>query len=238
MVRILVADDEQDLAWAVRRSLCNEGYEVLCAYNGAEALALALRDRPDLVILDIVMPGLDGLEVCRRLRQSPALASVPVLFLTVRDSIQDRIEGLDAGSDDYLVKPFDLGELKARVRALLRRTRLGAEGAPGFPAQESVLVVGSLTLYLNLPQVTVGEKTVQLTPTEFALLHYLMLHPDRALSSATLLRDVWGYRSEEAASSVVRWHVKNLRAKIEPDPAHPVYICTLPHHGYMLRSDV
>ena len=121
MARILLADDEQDLVWAVRHSLSDEGYEVLTAYDGMEALAIARCHRPDLVILDIAMPRLDGLQVCRRLRRDPTLAAVPILFLTVRSAIEDRIKGLDEGGDDYLVKPFDLEELKARVKALLRR---------------------------------------------------------------------------------------------------------------------
>ena len=131
MAHILVVDDEVDLAWALRQSLSDEGYEVSIAQDGQQAIAAVARQCPDLIILDINMPRMDGLEVCRRLRRDPSCAAVPVLFLTVRSGIQDRIKGLDEGGDDYLSKPFDLGELKARVRALLRRaqpvaTRLGA----------------------------------------------------------------------------------------------------------------
>ena len=170
--RILLVDDEQALVWALRHSLSDEGYKVLAAGNGAEALALAQRKSPDLVILDIVMPGLDGLEVCRRLRRDPALAAVPILFLTVRNSVKDRVIGLNGGADDYLIKPFDVQELKARVRSLLRRSRSTAK-ALGLD-QDSTLVVGSLTLDLRCRKVCVGDRIVQLTPTEFHLLHHLM----------------------------------------------------------------
>jgi DNA-binding response OmpR family regulator len=237
MNRILLVDDEQDLVWAVRHSLNDEGYEVLTAYDGVEALAVARRHRPDLVILDIVMPRLDGLQVCHVLRRDPALAAVPVLFLTVRNAIDDRIKGLDGGGDDYLVKPFDLGELKARIRALLRRSRPAPEGAPGLEGRNSLLKVGPLTLDLHTCQVRVGGKTVQLTPTEFDLLHHLMVHLGEVFSSQQLLQQVWGYPPETADPGLVRWHIKNLRAKIEPDPAQPVYIRTIPRHGYILRRD-
>jgi len=235
MPRILLVDDEQDLVWAVRHSLSDDGHEVLTAYDGMEALAVARRHRPDLVILDIVMPRLDGLQVCRKMRRDPTLAAVPILFLTVRSAIEDRIKGLDEGGDDYLVKPFDLEELKARVKALLRRSRSAPEGGSGPEGQGSLLVVGPLTLDLHTRQVRVGEKTVQLTPTEFDLLHHLMTHPGEVYSSRQLLRQVWGYPPKTADPGLVRWHVKNLRAKIEPDPAHPVYIRTVPRHGYMLE---
>jgi len=230
MARILVVDDEQDLVWAVRQSLSDEDYEVLTAYDGVEALAVAQRHRPDLVILDIAMPRLDGLQVCRRMRRDPTLAAVPILFLTVRSAIKDRIKGLDEGGDDYLAKPFDLGELKARVRALLRRSRPAPEGSPGL-----LLVAGLLVLDLHTREVRVGEKTVQLTPTEFDLLHHLMTHPGEVYSSRQLLRQVWGYPPKTADPGLVRWHIKNLRTKIEPDPAHPVYILTVSRHGYMFE---
>ena len=235
MSRILVVDDEQDLAWAVRHSLCDEGYEVVTAYNGVEAIAMAQRHRPDLIILDIVMPQLDGLEVCHNLRRDPTLAAVPILFLTVRRAIEDRIKGLDEGGDDYLVKPFDLQELKARVRALLRRGRSHPE-RPEFEGQRSPLIVGQLTLGITTRQVHCGGKTLQLTPTEFHLLKHLMVHRGQVLSERQLLQDVWNYPPGTANLSLVRWHIKNLRAKIEPNPAYPIYIRTVPHHGYKLEG--
>jgi len=230
MPRILVVDDEQDLVWAVRQSLSDEGHEVLTAYDGVEALDVARRHHPDLVILDIAMPRLDGLQVCRKLRRDPTLAAVPILFLTVRSAIEDRVKGLDEGGDDYLAKPFNLEELKARVRALLRRGRPAPEGSPG-----PLLVASLLVLDLHTRQVRVREKVVQLTPIEFKLLHYLMTHPGEVFSSRQLLRRVWGYPPESADPGLVRWHIKNLRTKIEPDPTHPFYIRTVHRHGYMFE---
>ena len=235
MVRILVADDEQDLAWALRHSLTDEGYEVICAYDGLEALKLARSDRPDVIILDIAMPVLDGLEVCRRLRRDPALAAVPILFLTVRRDPEDRVRGLNHGSDDYLVKPFDLRELKARIRALLRRSQRHTARLPS--SEDTELVVGSLTLDLNRKLGKLGERSVRLTPTEFALLRYLMLHPGQLFSSQELLRAVWRYDPAATAPSLVRWHIRNLRFKIEPDPSQPTYLRTASRHGYFLASD-
>ena len=235
MARILLVDNEQDLVWAVQHSLSDEGYEVLTAYDGVEALAIAQRHRPDLVILDIIMPRLDGLQVCRKLRRDPTLAAVPILFLTVRSAIEDRIKGLDEGGDDYLVKPFDLEELKARVRALLRRARATPEGGPGAEGQGPLLVAGPLTLDLHTCQVHVGSETAQLTPTEFDLLHHLMTHPAEVFSSQQLLQQVWGYPPRVGDPGTVRWHIKNLRTKIEPDPDQPVYIRTVPHHGYVFE---
>jgi DNA-binding response OmpR family regulator len=236
MSRILLVDDEPDLVWAVRHSLRDEGHEVLAAYDGMEALSVAHRDRPDLVILDIVMPRLDGLQVCHRLRRNPTLGTVPILFLTERNAVEDRITGLDNGGDDYLVKPFDLKELKARIRALLRRSRYVAAGGRNTEKQGSPLKVGSLALNLNTCQVSVAGQIVQLTPTEFDLFHHLMTHPGQVFSSEQLLQQVWGYPPRTANPSLVRWHIKNLRAKIEPDLADPVYICTVSHHGYLLKE--
>lgn len=237
MSRILVVDDEQDLAWALWHSLCDEGHEVVTAYNGAEALTLARRHRPDLIILDIVMPQMDGIEVCHSVRRDPALAAVPILFLTVRRAIEDRIKGLDEGADDYLTKPFDLQELKAHVRALLRRGRPSSEEARSSEEQGTVLTVGSLTLDMNIRQVRCGQRKPRLTPTEFHLLKHLMTYPGRIFSERELLQQVWNYSPGMADLSLVRWHIKNLRAKIERNPAEPVFIRTVPHHGYMLGAD-
>ena len=227
-LRILVADDERDLVWALQHILADEGYEVLTAYDGLQALTLARSQRPDLIILDVIMPGLDGFAVCHMLRQDRELATIPVLFLTVRGDIEDRLAGLDGGSDDYLVKPFDARELQARIRAVLRRSRFTAP-----QSKSHLLTAGSLTLDLHTHQVRVEEKTVQLTPCEFNLLHYLMAYAGQVFSSAALLEAVWGYTSGAATPALVRWHVKNLRAKIEPDPAHPIYIRTVQRHGYI-----
>ena len=226
---ILLADDEPDLVWAVRHRLSGEGYEVATAGNGAEALALARRRRPDLVILDIVMPRLDGLQVCQELRSDPSLAAVPILFLSAKSALEDRLKGLDSGGDDYLPKPFDGRELQSRVRALLRRSRPSPD-----EVHYQTLVTGSLTLDANTHQVRVKKKTVLLTPTQFRLLYHLMSHAGKVFSERELLQQVWGYPLGAADLGLVRWHIKKLRERIEPDPARPIYIRTMPRHGYAL----
>ena len=228
MPRILLVDDEQDLVWSLRHSLTDEGYEVFTAYDGEKALAIMEKHRPDIIILDVIMPRLDGWEVCRRLRRDPTLASIPILFLTVRRDVQDRVKGLEEGADDYLVKPFDMNELKARVKALLRRTQ------PLSTARYQPLLVGLLTLDLQSHEVSLGEQKVQLTPIEFKLMYNLMIHQGRIFTAWELLDEVWGYPYGTADPSMVRWHIKKLRDKIEPDPANPRYIRTVPHHGYTL----
>lgn len=232
-MHILIADDERDLVWALRRSLSDEGHLISCAYDGVQALALTRQAQPDLVILDIVMPGMNGIEVCHNIRQDTRLAYIPILFLTVRDAIADRVYGLDSGCDDYLTKPFDLRELKARVRALLRRKRAASE-EPEDTEQDALLVLPPLSLNLRTHQLSLGQAVIQLTQVEFNLLHHLMSHPAEIFSSEQLLQQVWGYSWGMADPGLVRWHIKNLRAKIEPDPARPTYIRTIPRQGYLL----
>jgi DNA-binding response OmpR family regulator len=236
-ISILVADDEQDLVWAVRHSLCDEGYDVLTAHDGLEAMALACRHHPDLIVLDVVMPGLDGLELCRKLRRDPTLAAVAILFLTEHGAVGDRVAGLDAGGDDYLAKPFDLRELKARIKALLRRHRPpgGRRDPTGPPGNH--LVVGTLTLDLLSLKVRAGSgATIQLTRVEADLLAWLMRHAGQLFSSQQLLEQVWGYPPGVADPSLVRWHIKNLRAKIELDPTLPQCIHTVSRQGYILEA--
>ena len=231
MTRILIIDDEQDLVWAIRYALADEGYEVLTASNGAEGIAVAYQSHPDLVILDIVMPHVDGIQVCHTLRRDQKLASVPILFLTKRSSIEDRINGLNDGADDYLVKPFDFGELKARICALLRRS---GQGRPGTVALAAQLAYRDLSLDPRTHKVTVGERAVLLTPAEFDLLRHMLIHQGQVFSSEQLLVQVWHYPHDSRDQGLVRWHVMNLRAKIEPNPGKPMYLRTMPRHGYIL----
>ena len=234
--RILLVDDEKDLVWAVASSLRDEGYEVLTACDGLHALATAARHRFDLIILDIVMPGMDGFWVCRQLRKRYVSGAVGILFLTGCSDITDRVRGLDEGGDDYLVKPFDMGELKARVRSLLRRSRYEPEETEDSEPRNSVLKVGTLSLSLETREAGIGNTKAKLTPREFDLLHHLMLHFGEILSSKELLQQVWGYPAESNCTSLVRWHIKSLREKIEPDPGRPIYIRTVSPHGYILDS--
>lgn len=234
--RILLADDEEDIIWAVGRTLIAAGYDLVTAANGLQALTLARRHKPNLLILDILMPHLDGLQLCEILRQEQALASTPILFLTSCSAVEQRIKGLDRGGDDYLVKPFDLGELKARVKALLRRPPVYAPQAVKED-EERLLLVGSFALDLDAYELQFNNELIRLTPAEFNLFYFLMQHPGQVFSTRRLLQQVWGYTPGTAEPSLVRWHVKNLRAKIEPDPNHPAYICTTPHRGYGLKVE-
>lgn len=227
--RILAVDDERSILDVIRRRLESEGYEVITARDGEEALKVALAWGPDIAILDVIMPKMDGLELCRRMREQPELAGLPVLFLTSRESVEDRIRGFEAGADDYLPKPFDLRELSLRIRALLRRVRPVPEGT-------DVLRVGRLALHLNTFILEAGDRQALLTPVEFQLMRHLMMHPGVVFTSERLLKEVWGYPVGAGSTDLVRAHIRNIRAKIEPDPAEPIYIRTVSRHGYTVTG--
>lgn len=230
MPLILGVDDDVDVAKTIEMDLTQNGYQVVTANNGYAALESALRDRPDLVLLDIAMPEIDGIEVCRRLRANPATASIPILFLTASKDIKTKIDGFNAGADDYLVKPFDLQELNLRVKALLRRGPTKPNEIP--PG----LVVSSLSLNCHTFELTVGDRKVLLTPVEFELVFYMMLRAGQVLSTERLLREVWQYPPGTGSPELVRAHIKNLRNKIEPNPKEPVYIRTVGRFGYTIRD--
>ena len=223
-MRILVVDDERPLRDVLRRALTLAGYEVRLAVDGLEGLAEADHAAPDAVVLDIGMPGLDGLEVCRRLRVGGN--RVPILMLTARDAVADRIDGLDAGADDYLVKPFDVDELKARLRALVRRA--AGEGDP------DALGFGELRLDRARHGVQVDASLVELTRTEFQLLELLMLNPNRVLPHSLIYDRVWGY-DFGPASNALRVYIGYLRRKLEDAGARPL-IHTVRGVGYILRE--
>jgi DNA-binding response OmpR family regulator len=227
-VRILVVDDEVDLAEAIGRGLRREGYAVDLAFDGEEALDKAGVNTYDLICLDVTMPGIDGLEVCRRLRDEPRDGPAPrVIMLTARDSIDDRIDGLDSGADDYLVKPFAFGELAARVRSLLRR-----EGGKGT----AVLKVGPLELDAARHSARRGERELELTAKEFALLRYFMAHPGEVVSQEELLEHVWDEHADPFTNTV-RVTVGTLRRKVTVDDEEAL-IETVIGRGYRLRDDV
>jgi two-component system response regulator MprA len=220
--RILVVDDDARLAASLRRALAYEGHAVEVEGDGPTALAAA-RDRPpDLVVLDVMLPGLDGVEVCRRLR---AGSDVPILMLTARDTISDRVSGLDAGADDYLVKPFAYDELLARVRALLRRRE---------PAGREVLRCADLVMDVGGHEVRRGDRTVELTALQFNLLEHFLRHPRQVMERDQLLESVWGVDSD-AISNVVDVTIADLRARIESG-SRPRLLQTIRGVGYVLRE--
>lgn len=231
MQRIIFANREPARVSLVSQSLIQEGYDLRITDDGAAALVLIERDRPDLAILDTRLRNLDGQQICQRLRQNTALADLPVLLLTSCARIEDRVRGLDAGADDYQALPCDPREIKARVRALLRRTQIRPT-----PAVIPVLTFGDIQLNPASGAVSVRGRNVQLTPAELDLLRYLMHHPNRVFSSQHLLQNVWGYPPAAADQGLVRWHMMNLRQKIEQHPSQPTYLRTIPRHGYMLAS--
>jgi DNA-binding response OmpR family regulator len=222
--RILVVDDDPTVSEVVTRYLQHDGYVVETVGDGRVALDRALAEPPDLVVLDLMLPGLDGLEVCRRLR---ALAPVPIVILTARGQETDRIIGLDLGADDYVAKPFSTKELVARVRAVLRRAK-GPLAADAEPAR--VLVDGDLEIDIAARQARRGGAVVSLTAREFELLGFLARHPHQAFRRDEILDHVWGYRYGD--TSTVTVHVRRLREKIEPDPSRPERIATVWGVGY------
>ncbi len=220
---ILVVEDDQGIADTLRRGLIFEGYRVTVAFDGQEALRSAREQVPNLVVLDWMLPGLDGLEVCKRLR---AASDVRILMLTAKDSIPERVEGLDAGADDYLVKPFAFDELLARVRALLRRAG---------PAQAEVLRFADLDLDTGTRQARRGGKSIELTAKEYELLELFMRNPRYVLTRDMIFDRIWGY-DFGGESNIIEVYVRYLRRKLEFD-ALPRLIHTVRGVGYVLRED-
>jgi two-component system response regulator MprA len=227
--RVLVVDDDERIAASLRRALVYEGYSVSLAGDGQAALNMLRDDPPDLLILDLMLPGVDGLEVCRRLR-ADTTSSVPVLMLTARDTTADRVRGLDVGADDYLVKPFAHEELLARVRALLRRM-----AAP--QSDSDLLAYADLKLDLKSREVRRAGRPIELTAQEFNLLGYLLRHPRQVLTRDQLLDGVWGFPhgGQGATSNVVDVYVGYLRQKLEAG-GEPRLLHTVRGVGYVLRS--
>lgn len=230
--RLLIVDDEQSIVDFIRLGMRYEGFRVEHACDGYGALDLAQRLRPHIIILDILLPGLDGLEVCRRLRTNEATTDIPILMLTAKDEVRDRVTGLESGADDYLTKPFSFDELLARVRALLRRQRRAvAAGGPGG----RVLHVEDLSLDEAAREVKRGARAVELTATEYNLLHLFMTHPRQVLDRQTILNRVWGY-DFMGETNIIEVYVRYLREKIEDDPSAPRFIHTVRGVGYVLKG--
>lgn len=230
--RILVVDDEEPVLRSLRRILIASGYEALVAASGVQGLDLARRMPPDLVLLDLSMPGMDGLAVCRELRQ---WSSAPIIVVSARGEERFKVHALDLGADDYLTKPFGSDELLARIRACLRRS--AGRGADEVPEGEQTLASedGYLMMHLGSRTVTAGARQVRLTPKEFDLLHQLMAAPDRVLTHRALLKTIWGPEYGEE-TDYLRVFIRQLRRKIEQDSTHPRYILTEPGVGYVFRS--
>lgn len=230
--RILVVDDDKSIVRVISAYLEQSGFQVLVAYDGEMALHVLRRERPDLVILDVMMPGRDGWQVTQVVRADKTLAATPIILLTARIEDTDKIVGLELGADDYITKPFNAREVVARVKSLLRRVRL--DHSPS--AAPHVLVSGPLKLDLDQRLLTVHEAPVELTRTEFALLEALMSNPGYTLTRDDLLEKAMGY-AYEGLGRALDTHIRNLRRKIEPDPDNPTHILTVYGVGYRLAGE-
>jgi DNA-binding response OmpR family regulator len=225
---VLVVEDDRAMQHVLRRTLELAGYTVTVTGDGAAALALAQERQPDLIVLDVVLPGMDGVEVCRRLR---ARSQVPILIISAMGRDEDKIRGLEAGADDYITKPFAAGEVVARVRAVLRRAAWSGDTAP-----IGVLRVDGLEIDLARHRVYRDGTPINLTPVEFRLLAYLARHPGRALTHAMILQAVWGHEYADEVH-MLRVNVSRLRQKIERDPGRPRIVQTVPGVGYMVPAE-
>src|SRR6266852_5383648 len=222
--RILVVDDDPQIRRVLRTALVAQDYEAIDARNGEEAIERLREEKPDLIILDVNMPRMNGLEACRKIRTT---SDVPIIMLTVRDAESDKIEALDAGADDYMTKPFSSPELLARIRAALRRS-------PQLSDEMQVVRFDDVEINFNLRRVVVGKREARLTPKEFDLLQYMVAHPNLPIPHTKLLQSVWGadYGNEV---EYLRVFVNQLRKKIEKNPSNPKYLLTEPWVGYRFR---
>ncbi|TAG85529.1 MAG: DNA-binding response regulator [Oscillatoriales cyanobacterium] len=230
MPRILVIDDDAAIAELVAINLEMAGYEVTHAEDGIKGQALAIQLLPDLIVLDLMLPRVDGFTVCQRLRRDDRTSDIPVLMLTALSQTQDKVEGFNSGADDYLTKPFELEEMLARVRALLRRT----DRIPQAAKHSEILNYGPLTLVPERFEAVWYNQIVKLTHLEFELLHCLLQRHGQTVSPSEILKEVWGYDPDDDIETI-RVHIRHLRTKMEPDPRHPRYIKTVYGAGYCLE---
>lgn len=225
MKKILVVDDEKKIVEIIRAYLEREGYQVILAYDGSTALNLARSRQPDLIVLDLMLPEISGWDVCRTLRRE---SEVPIIMLTARDEVTDKIVGLEMGADDYITKPFDPKELVSRVRAVLRRTETRKN-------RKNLIRLADLSIDIEKRQVLRGDYQIELTPNEFELLRVMAENPGRVFSRMQLLDETQG-DAYEGYERTIDSHIKNLRKKIEPDPEHPRLIITVYGVGYKLEE--
>lgn len=233
-LKVLVVDDEDNIIELIRLGLHYEGFEVEVASNGEQGLMQAQRSNPDFIILDVMMPDIDGLEVCRRLRNNPTTTDIPILLLTAKDDVSDRILGLQTGADDYLTKPFDFFELVERVKAILRRQNR-AKSAQSNGQGGQILTFGDITMNTATREVSRRGQAIELTVTEYNLLHLFMDHPRQVLDRQTILNRVWGY-DFLGETNIIEVYVRYLREKIEDSPSSPRLIVTVRGVGYILKG--
>lgn len=236
MKRVLVVDDEPSIQTLLRFNLQKEGYEVILADDGKKALELALNETFDFIILDIMLPGLDGMDITKKLRQEKK--KTPILILTAKDDPIDRILGLEIGADDYLTKPFSPREVLARMKAIFRRmepVEITSESTMQTINQLEQLKIGEITADLTNYQVYVNQKQITLTPKEFELLVYFMQRKDRVINRDTLLERIWQF-DFDGQTRIVDVHISHLREKIEKDPKHPEYLITVRGFGYKFQE--
>ena len=244
-ITILLVEDDDNVAITVEKCLGRENFNVELASSGVQALTLARAKKPDLVLLDVIMPGMNGYDVCKEMRATPSLRSVPIIFLTAKTREEDHINGFRAGGDDYINKPFNIEELVLRIHAVLRRTNEYLQAERHMPkdsdmsnrAEASLLVVKGYELNKSNFELTLpDQKKLLLTPIQFDLLHNFMSHPGEIFSPSRLLSEVWDYPPDTGSPDLVRVHIKNLRMRIEADPANPIFLETVPGYGYTIRD--
>jgi len=246
-VNILVVEDDEIVSKTIERVLRGEEFKVSVAKSGVEGLQAARRHVPDLVVLDVIMPGMDGYTVCREMRADPLLAEVPILFLTAKIKDEDKIIGFKAGADDYLGKPFNIDELLLRIRAILRRVQknnqqkefsdMDSISTDNSSSSNYLIIVGEFTLNTRTYELdSESTGTIRLTPVQYDLLYHLMSHPGEIFSPSRLLDEVWDYPSDAGSPDLVRVHIKNLRERIEEDPRNPTFLKTVAGYGYTIQN--
>lgn len=234
MPTVLVVDDEKNILELISFALQKEGYHVLTATDGEEALRTAKEDVPDLIILDVMLPGQDGFEVCKLIRSTTVISNIPIIMLSARTDVVDRVLGLEFGADDYLTKPFSPRELATRVKANLRRSN-GMINSTGLGTKAKEIKHNALIILPEKYEVYIDGKRVNLSPKEFEILLLLATHPGRVFSREALLERLWGFDLIRETRTV-DVHIRYLRQKIEPDPAHPIYIETVRGVGYRFKE--
>lgn len=242
---ILVVEDDDIVAQTIEHCLRRENFRVILAQTGVEGLQLARRHQPNLIVLDIIMPGMDGLTVCRQLRQDPVISDTPVLMLTAKTRDEDKVNGFLAGADDYLSKPFNVDEFILRVRAILRRTeshrssnRVQRSAQSTVEPTSDVIEISGFKLDTRTFELSTPTKgIIRLTPIQYDLLYHLMRHAGEIFSPNRLLDEVWNYPLDSGSPDLVRVHIKNLRERVEEDPKDPLFIETIPGFGYTIRNN-